>query len=195
MAKSLAIEGPAATDARVAPFDLHESWQAPADAAGFEQLMREHEAMVYSLAYHFLQNRTAAEDLTQEVFLGLYQNLHTIRSPAHLKYWLRQVTSRRCIDLGRKARLWRLLSLGDAPEPAGEPHLADPVMTQRVQTLVATLPAKLRIAVVLRYQEDLTPSEIATLLGIPLNTIKSSLRRSLDLLRKKLTRQLSGVDK
>jgi RNA polymerase sigma-70 factor, ECF subfamily len=195
MAKSLAIEAPATAGAPAATFDLQDSWQPPAEPAGFEQLMREHEAMVYSLAYHFLQNRTAAEDLTQEVFLGLYQNLHTIRSSAHLKYWLRQVTSRRCIDVGRKARLWRFLSLGDAPEPAGELHLADPVMTHRVQTLVATLPPKLRMTVVLRYQEDLEPTEIATLLGIPLNTVKSSLRRSLELLRKKLTRQLSGVYK
>ncbi len=166
---------------------------ATADLDGFADLMREHEAMVFSLAYHFLQNRAAAEDLTQDVFLGLYENLHAIRSSAHLRSWLRQVTSRRCIDIARKARLRRFLSLGDAPEPAAEIRLADPVMTRRLQTLVATLPPKLRMMVVLRYQEDQEPAEIAATLGVPINTVKSSLRRSLELLRSKLARQLSGV--
>jgi RNA polymerase sigma-70 factor (ECF subfamily) len=192
MAKSLDIEAPGTA---TAPFDIRDVSRAQADLGEFADLMREHQAMVFSLAYHFLQNRTAAEDLTQEVFFGLYQNLYTIRSREHLKHWLRQVTSRRCIDVGRKARFRRFLSLSDAPEPATEPQLADPAMTRRLQTLVAGLPPKLRMTVVLRYQEDLNPTEIAAALAVPLNTVKSSLRRSLELLRKKLTRQLPGVYK
>jgi len=195
MAKNLDIEAPSGAGRATAPFELHDSAQAPAVPGSFSQIMLEHEAMVFSVAYHFLQNRTAAEDLTQEVFLGLYQNLHAIRSASHLKHWLRQVTSRRCIDAGRKARLWRFLSLGDAPEPAIEIRLADPAMARRLQTLVATLPPKLRMTVVLRYQEDLEPSEIAAVLEVPLNTVKSNLRRSLELLRKKLGRQLPEVYK
>lgn len=194
MAKSPGMEASTAAEAAVEPFEVAGSWQPP-DASGFAGLMREHQAMVYSLAYHFLQNRAAAEDLTQEVFLGLYQNLQTIQSPSHLKHWLRQVTSRRCIDLGRKARLMRWISLGSVPEPATELQLADPAMERRLQTLVATLPSKLRMTLVLRYQEDLEPTEIAEVLGVPLNTVKSSLRRSLGLLRQKLARQLQGVSK
>ena len=160
---------------------------------GFALIVQEHQGMVFSLAYHFLQNRAAAEDLTQEVFVGLFEHQHTIQSPAHLKAWLRQVTSRRCIDIARKERLRRFLSLGDTPEPAQEIRLADPLVTRRLQALVATLPAKQRMAVVLRFQEDLEPAEIASTLGIPLNSVKSLLRRSLELLRTKLTRQLPEV--
>lgn len=163
------------------------------ESDGFGDIVQEHQGMVFSLAYHFLQNRAAAEDLTQEVFVGLFEHLHTIQSPAHLKSWLRQVTSRRCIDIARRARLRRFLSLGDTPEPAQEIRLADPLITRRLQMLVGTLPAKQRMAVVLRYQEDLEPAEIASALGIPLNSVKSMLRRSLDLLRRKLTRQLPEV--
>lgn len=195
MAKSLDVRAPTAAEAAVKPFEVSGSWQAPADASGFAALMHEHQGMVYSLAYHFLHNRTAAEDLTQEVFLGLYQNLQSIQSHSHLKHWLRQVTSRRCIDAGRKVRLRRWLSLGAVPEPATEIQLADPAIERRLQTLVATLPSKLRMTLVLRYQDDLDPREIAEVLGVPLNTVKSSLRRSLQLLRKKLTRQLQGVPK
>jgi RNA polymerase sigma-70 factor (ECF subfamily) len=195
MLKSLDVEAPAASDRAVSSLDLDGSAQGPTVPGSFSQVMLEHQSMVFSLAYHFLQNRAAAEDLTQEVFLGLYRNLHTIRSSAHLKHWLRQVTSRRCIDLGRKARLWRFLRLEDAPEPTAEIRMADPGMTRRLQTLVATLPPKLRMTILLRYQEDLEPSEIAGVLGVPLNTVKSNLRRSLQMLHEKLTRQLPGVYK
>jgi RNA polymerase sigma-70 factor, ECF subfamily len=159
----------------------------------FAGIVQEHQAMVFSLAYHFLQNRAAAEDLTQEVFVNLFEHLNTIQSPAHLKAWLRQVTSRRCIDVGRRARLRRFLSLSDTPEPAQEIRLADPLITRRLHALVGSLPPKQRMAVVLRYQEDLDPAEIASTLGIPLNSVKSILRRSLEFLRRKITRQLSEV--
>ena len=72
------------------------------DAQAFAELVREHQGMVFSIAYHFLQDRSLAEDLAQEVFLELYQSLDRIQSPAHLVYWLRRVTANRCIDHGRK---------------------------------------------------------------------------------------------
>ncbi len=72
------------------------------DAEAFADLVREHQGMVFSIAYHFLQDRSLAEDLAQEVFLELFQSIDRIQSPAHLTYWLRKVTSNRCIDQGRK---------------------------------------------------------------------------------------------
>src|SRR5690242_837668 len=73
---------------------------AQGDSLAFAQLVQQHQGMVFSIAYHFLQDRSLAEDLAQEVFLELYQNLGAIQSPAHLTYWLRRVTSNRCIDHG-----------------------------------------------------------------------------------------------
>jgi RNA polymerase sigma-70 factor (ECF subfamily) len=197
MAKSLGLAVPTA-EAAMDPHEIEGPWRpapAEADAHGFAALVGEHQAMVYSLAYHFLHDRSAAEDLTQDVFLTLYQNLHTIQSPSHLRHWLRQVTSRRCIDLARRARLRRFLSLGAVPEPATESHQPDPAMERRLQALVAALPARLRMTLLLRYQEELEPAEIAAVLGVSINTVKSHLRRSLDLLRRKLGGQLQGVPK
>ena len=157
--------------------------------------MREHQAMVYSLAYHFLHNRAAAEDLTQDVFLRLYQSLPGIQSPGrHVKHWLRQTTSRRCIDIARRARLRRFLSLGSVPNRQWE--CASPIQRSNGNCEPwFELPPKLRMTVVLRYQEDLEPGDIAEVLGIPLNTVKSSLRRSLARLRHTLARQSQGVSK
>ena len=86
------------------------------DQTAFADLLREHQAMVFSLAHYFSRDRATAEDLAQEVFIHLYQNLGSIESPAHLKFWLRRVTSHRCIDHARKHRV-KTVSVEDAPEP------------------------------------------------------------------------------
>src|SRR5436190_1639178 len=85
------------------------------DHDAFAKLVEQHEAMVYSLAYHFFNDRGRAEEIAQDVFLQLYRNLGTIESDAHLLFWLRQVTTRRCIDVTRRTRL-KAVSLEDAGE-------------------------------------------------------------------------------
>ncbi len=163
------------------------------DQAAFADLVREHQAMVFSLAHYFLRNRATAEDLAQEVFLHLYQNLASIESPAHLKFWLRKVTGHRCIDHSRKHKM-RTVSVDEAPEPVAPQEFGDSLMTSTLRRIVATLPEKPRLVVTLRYQEDLDPTEIAEILGMPLNTVKSHLRRSLVILREKVTRCLGEVE-
>ena len=163
------------------------------DGLAFAELVREHQGMVFSIAYHFLQDRALAEDLAQEVFLELYQSLERIQSPAHLVYWLRRVTANRCIDQGRKKQRRRELALEDAPEPAAPSPVADPMLLERLQQSLAVLPEKQRLVVILRFQEGLGPAEIADVLEMPVNTVKSTLHRSLADLRKGLTRKIREV--
>ena len=163
------------------------------DQQAFSGLVREHQAMVYSLARHFFRDRALAEDLAQEVFLDLFQNLAAIESAAHLKFWLRKVTGHRCIDYARKRQL-PMLQVEEAPEPVSIFDWPDALMQDLVRRIVATLPEKPRLVVTLRYQEDLDPLEIAEILEMPLNTVKSHLRRSLAILREKLTRSLGEME-
>ncbi|HEU4413438.1 MAG TPA: RNA polymerase sigma factor [Candidatus Angelobacter sp.] len=163
------------------------------DSHAFAQLVRQHQGMVFSIAYHFLQDRSLAEDLAQEVFLELYQNLGAIQSPAHLTYWLRRVTSNRCIDHGRRKLRRRELAMEDAPEPVASGATSDPLLLERLQQSLAGLPEKQRMVVILRYQEGLGPAEIAEVMEMPLNTVKSTLHRSLADLRKTLTRRIREV--
>ncbi|MCI0524103.1 MAG: sigma-70 family RNA polymerase sigma factor [Acidobacteria bacterium] len=160
------------------------------DQTAFADLVRDHQAMVFSLAHYFSRDRATAEDVAQEVFIHLYQNLGAIESPAHLKFWLRRVTSHRCIDHARKKYRIKTVSVDDAPEPIAPADCQDSLMTAALRRIVATLPEKPRLVVTLRYQEDLDPTEIAELLEMPLNTVKSHLRRSLTILREKVTRCL-----
>lgn len=163
------------------------------DGLAFAELVREHQGMVFSIAYHFLQDRALAEDLAQDVFLELYQSLDRIQSPAHLTYWLRRVTANRCIDQGRRKQRQRELALEDAPEPMAPSSPADPMLLERLQQSLAVLPEKQRLVVILRFQEGLGPAEIAEVLEMPVNTVKSTLHRSLADLRKGLTRKIREV--
>jgi RNA polymerase sigma-70 factor (ECF subfamily) len=169
------------------------SRSAQGDSTAFAELVREHQGMVFSIAYHYLQDRALAEDLAQEVFLELYQGLSRIQSPAHLTFWLRRVTANRCIDQGRKKLRRREQALEEAPEPVASDPPADPLLLERLQQSLVGLPEKQRMVVILRFQEGLGPAEIAEALDMPVNTVKSTLHRSLEDLRKGLTRKLREV--
>lgn len=157
------------------------------DSLNFDVLVSRHQSMVFGIAYHYLQDRSAAEDLAQDVFLQLHHHLGRLESADHVTFWLRRVTAHRCIDRRRQYR-FRVLSLDRIAEPAHEPTPDDPLLTRRLHALVGELPPRARMAIVLRYQEDLTPDEIARVLGRPVATVKSQLQRALKTLRKKLRR-------
>jgi RNA polymerase sigma-70 factor (ECF subfamily) len=168
---------------------------AQGDQEAFAELVQQHQGMVFSIAYHFLRDRALAEDLAQEVFLELYQSLDRIESSAHLTYWLRRVTANRCIDQGRKKIRRREQALEDAPEPSApaQSQINDPLLLERLQQSVAKLPERQRMVVILRFQEGLGPAEIAEVLEMPVNTVKSTLHRSLADLRKGLMRKIREV--
>jgi RNA polymerase sigma-70 factor (ECF subfamily) len=172
---------------------------ASGDEAAFAGIVREHQSMVFGIAYHFLRDRALAEDLAQDVFLHLHKNLRAIQSPSHLVYWLRKVTGHRCIDQARRQKLRPRISLTQylehAPEPAARFTPADPLLTGVLQRLIAGLPSRSRMIVILRFQEDMEPAEIAGMLDIPLGTVKSNLHRTLALLRGKLERERKGIPK
>jgi RNA polymerase sigma-70 factor (ECF subfamily) len=152
----------------------------------FEWILREHQAMVFSLALNFLRNRSVAEDLAQDVFLSLYQSLSSIKSRDHLIFWLRKATVRRCVDYSRRRKVRSAASIDDIPEPSLTPPQPDVFLSRLLKRGVDALPEKARLILVLRYQEDLEPADIARVMDIPLNTVKSHLRRSLARLREEL---------
>ena len=164
--------------------------RAPSTAGGLEfaGLVRQHQAMVFSVAWHFLRDRALAEELAQEVFLSLHQHLAALESAEHAQYWLRKVTANRALDVVRRRQRRPMVSLEAVAEPVAATAAGDPMLGETLRKLVATLPEKARMIVILRYQEDLDPAEIAEVLGIPVGTVKSQLQRALALLRVKLSR-------
>src|SRR5579862_3346329 len=64
----------------------------------FSEMLRANQSMVFSLAYHFLRDSGAAEEVAQDVFLQLYRKLGELEDAKHVTFWLRKVTSHRAID-------------------------------------------------------------------------------------------------
>lgn len=150
--------------------------------------------MVFSIAYRILGDRFLAEETAQDVFLELHAKLDELASDDHVLHWLRRATVHRSIDRIRQRdrRPEVAMDTGDLPELAIDATPGDPLLSRQLRQLVASLPAAPRAVIVLRYQEDMTPEEIAEALSMPVATVKSHLRRTLQLLREKMTRVLGA---
>jgi RNA polymerase sigma-70 factor (ECF subfamily) len=155
------------------------------DTHAFVRLVRQHQARVFSLGLRLTGRREDAEELAQDTFLGLHRQLRNLESAAHVRHWVCRTVTHRAIDLLR-ARSRRPQPQATDPmmlEVAVEDTSGDPLLHRTLRALLLRLPEIPRAVVVLRFQEDLDPLDIAATLDLPLNTVKSHLRRSLDWLR------------
>jgi RNA polymerase sigma-70 factor (ECF subfamily) len=156
------------------------------DRQAFASLVHTHQDMVFSLLWHMLDEEAVAEEIAQDVFLEMHKHLPGIESPEHLARWLRMVAGRRGIDEIRRRRFRSAKAVEDCPEPRTEARSGDPFLERRVRNLLSKLPARHRAIVVMRFQEDLDPADIAGELDIPVSTVKSTLHRALSMLRARL---------
>ncbi len=155
----------------------------------FAEIVRRYQSMVYSMALHALQDRETAEELTQEVFLALWESLDKLDSADHIRHWLARVTSHRCIDEIRKRSYRRGPSLEEVPDPPAGAEQFQMLLERELRQMVAALPAQARLMIILRYQEEMPLEEIGRLLEIPVQTVKSRLHRSVNLLRARMLRR------
>lgn len=155
------------------------------ESSGLSALVRAHQRSVYSLALRMLGTKDLAEDLTQDVFMQLSGNLKSIESNQHLAFWLRKVTANRAIDAIRRRSRVVMTSLDEAEQLFSAEEGSDPLLQRHLRDLLQELTPQARAVLLLRFQEDLDPLDIARTLDMPINTVKSHLKRSLDSLREK----------
>lgn len=140
---------------------------------------------IYRLAVSFARNRTEAEDLTQEVFLKLWQNLHRYIPGSSFRAWAYRVARNLFVDAYRRARDVRQATWVD-PEflemlPGSDDPHTSAVRSQRLQiarTALARLPEELAQLLLLRDFADWSYEELAAELELPLGTVKSRLNRA-----------------
>jgi RNA polymerase sigma-70 factor, ECF subfamily len=133
----------------------------------FERLFDEHQSMVFSLALRMTGDRGLAEEIAQDVFMELDRHIAKIESRSTRCFWLRRVAMSRSTDALRRRRVRGIDQWVEIDESHGaqaEPESGSP-LGGRIEALLATLPEAQRAAIVLRYQEDLTPEEIAATLA------------------------------
>jgi len=158
------------------------------EATEFRRLVELHQRMVFSLALRVTGEYGVAEEVAQDTFLELFRSGERLESAEHVKFWLRRVAVHRATDALRKrsrtpeamAEEWQEEEFAEESSEA-----VSAAVVALLEELLKTLPEQMRVAVVLRYQEEMLPDEIATLLGQPVATVKSNLQRGLQLLRKK----------
>lgn len=155
------------------------------DRQAFAQLVSVYQGPVFSLAYRMLGNAVEAEDAAQETFVRMYTKLHTYQPERKLSSWVLSIASHYCIDrLRRRHGDW--LSLDEEPVAAVLPSraLGPEELAQRaevrddVQRLVDQLPPAYRVPLILRYWHDLSYTEIADVMGLTVQAVKSRLHRA-----------------
>ena len=164
-----------------------ESWVAPT----WEQVVRDHSARVYRLAYRLSGNQQDAEDLTQETFVRVFRSLADF-SPGTFEGWLHRITTNLFLDMVRRRQRIRFDALPEDTErlpgaaPSPEQVYADTHLDPQVQAALDALSPEFRVAVVLCDIEGLTYEEIAATLGIKLGTVRSRIHRGRVQLREAL---------
>jgi RNA polymerase sigma-70 factor (ECF subfamily) len=150
---------------------------------GWEEIVTQHSARVYRLAYRLTGNRHDAEDLTQETFVRVFRSLSTY-TPGTFEGWLHRITTNLFLDQVRRRRRIRIEPWGDEtaqiPGPVGlspERGFEHANLDQDVQRALDALPPEFRAAVVLCDMEGLSYEEIAVTLGIKLGTVRSRIHR------------------
>jgi RNA polymerase sigma factor (sigma-70 family) len=153
------------------------------DSAAFEQIILRYQTRVMNLAARFLGTRDDARDVAQEVFLRAFKYLHRLDVQKPLEPWLMRITVNVCRDAARSRQRRRDTFLEiETPETidqsadpyAGLARKQERVMLQRA---LASLPAKERLAIVLRDVEGRSTSEVASILQSSETTVRSQVSR------------------
>ncbi len=147
---------------------------------GFGEILARHQTMVFRTAWRMLGSAADAEDITQEVFLKLYAT-RSEQSAA----WLYRVTVNLCLDHIRKRKPATDAALVALADPAPSPEqMATQAQRQQVLALhIARLPERERACLVLRDLEGLSSPEVAAILGITEETVRSAIYRAKEKLK------------
>ncbi|HYI58254.1 MAG TPA: RNA polymerase sigma factor SigE [Microlunatus sp.] len=173
--------------ATVPQISADRSWAPPAaqqwTPPSWEQIVRDHSARVFRLAYRLTGNSHDAEDLTQDVFVRVFRSLHTFQ-PGTFEGWLHRITTNLFLDSARRKQKIRFDGLAEgseerlpSPWPSPSEALADAGLDHDVAAALAALPPDFRAAVVLCDIEGLTYEEIAAVLDTKIGTVRSRIHR------------------
>jgi RNA polymerase sigma-70 factor (ECF subfamily) len=162
------------------------------DRDAFRALYDAYKDRVYSIALYFFHGETsAASDVTQQVFLKLMTSMDQFRGEAEFSTWLYRLVVNACMDAARRRKSDAPILENTLAGPASQENdFARAQMASSVRAAVSALPPKFRIAVLLRYFEDLSYEQMARALHCSMGTVASRLSRG----HKMLAERLKGLD-
>lgn len=167
--------------------------------------MRRHQFVLYNFLRHHLRDPSAAEDLVQDTFMRVAQNASEFRADARFVTWLYAIARNLSVDYFRRNALRQHPSLDQARHRSGDDKrtLGDVVPDPRVQAdvertvdaqrmkerllrAIDTLPEEQREVYLMRELTDVPFKDIAEIMGVPINTVKTRMRYALERLQRAL---------
>jgi len=172
---------------------------AQRDREAFETLVERYRQRAYRLAWSILRDAEEARDLSQEVFIRLYEVAGSFRGTARFSTWFYRILVNLCLDARRRRRWWHLKAapveredgtfesvVEQQPAPSVDPvaGLAREQLVRQLWKAVETLSPQQRAALILQVQEELPTPEIAAVMKCSEATVRVHLHRALQALRK-----------
>jgi len=171
------------------------------DKNSLEILIKKYLSPIFNFVLRLVENKQDAEDITQEVFVKVWKNIKKFNQKKSFKTWLFTIAKNTAFDSLRKKKVayfsdleneegknWVVDSLAD-PSPLPPEILERKELARDLERALKKLPPKMRVVLLLYYNDHLTLREIAEVLDEPLNTVKSRCRRALMMLRKLLAKK------
>ena len=161
---------------------------------GFEELVRRYQRPITNYVYRMLNNYDAALDVTQEVFIKVYNSLARYSSEYKFSTWLYRIAHNAAIDYIRRNSVNQQsieaenadgsyqLQL-ESPNPTPEQDRERSEWRTEIETVVKCLPTVYRDLILLRHAQDLSYDEIAEITNLPLGTVKNRLFRAREMMR------------
>ena len=162
--------------------------------SAFEELVRRYQRPIASYVYRMVGDYDAALDLTQEVFIKVYNSLSRYRSEFKFSTWIYKIAHNTAIDHLRRHTVRDQIMTADGDGPRSEIAIESRRLTpeqesereerrSEIESVVQSLPAAYRELIVLRHSHDLSYDEIAEVTGLPLGTVKNRLFRAREAMR------------
>ena len=162
--------------------------------SGFEELVHRYQRQITSYIYRMLNNYDASLDVTQEVFIKVYNSLDKYSSDYKFSTWLYRIAHNAAIDYMRRNSVfqqsldvetkdgtYQLQIESQQPNPEQERERTE--WRNEIESVVKCLPTVYRELILLRHAQDLTYDEIAEVTGLPLGTVKNRLFRAREMMR------------
>ena len=149
--------------------------------SSFEKLILAHKLIMYRVSRTILSRDEDCADAIQEAILKAFQNIHTLREPRYFKTWLIRILLNECYQLHRKRK--NLISIDELLEPISQENGYEKI---EIEQLLDVLPSEEKQLLKLFYIEDLSIHDLALILDIPENTVKTKLRRAREKMQKTL---------
>ena len=151
----------------------------------WEKLVRRYEDRIINQGLRLTGNRSDAMDLMQEVFLGVYRNLHRFRGDAKFSSWIFRIAHNKAIDMNRRKRLMPFVANSDEHDgdmldnfPGHSSFEAEEVLIERqgnkvILSMLAELPMSQRLIIELKIFQSQTFEDIASIQEVSVNTVKT----------------------